>query len=63
MQTHLGTADSDSDTEPARDTAPARVPGDLIDLTDWYLTLPTGKQGDPDTVENPELATLIVSSE
>ena len=46
------------DTEPARDTAPARVPGDLIDLTDWYLTLPTGKQGDPDTVENPELATF-----
>ena len=40
-----------------RDTkAPARVPGDLIDLADWYLTLPTGKQGDPDTVENPELA-------
>ena len=35
--------------------APARVPGDLIDLADWYLTLPTGKAGDPDTVENPEL--------
>jgi hypothetical protein len=34
------------------------VPGDLIDLADWYLTLPTGKQGDPDTVENPELATF-----
>ena len=54
VQTLLGTADSD--TEPARDTAAARVPGDLIDLADWYLTLPTGKQGDPDTVENPELA-------
>ena len=35
--------------------APARVPGDLIDLADWYLTLPTGKAGDPDTVENPDL--------
>ena len=35
--------------------APARVPGDLIDLADWYLTLPTGKPGDPDTVENPDL--------
>ena len=34
------------------------MPGDLIDLADWYLTLPTGKQGDPDTVENPELATF-----
>ena len=56
MQTLRGTADSD--TEPARDTAAARVPGDLIDLTDWYLTLPTGKQGDPDTVENPEPATF-----
>ena len=53
VQTLLGTADSD--TEPARDAAAARVPGDLIDLADWYLTLPTGKQGDPDTVENPDL--------
>jgi hypothetical protein len=35
--------------------APSRVPGDLIDLADWYLTLPTGKAGDPDTVENPDL--------
>ena len=35
--------------------APAQVPGDLIDLADWYLTLPTGKPGDPDTVENPDL--------
>ena len=51
VQALRGTADSD--TEPARDTAAARVPGDLIDLADWYLTLPTGKQGDPDTVENP----------
>ena len=56
VQALRGTADSD--TEPAGDTAAARVPGDLIDLADWYLTLPTGKQGDPDTVENPELATF-----
>ena len=56
VQTLRGAADSD--TEPASDTAAARVPGDLIDLADWYLTLPTGKQGDPDTVENPELATF-----
>jgi hypothetical protein len=54
VQTRLGTAD----TEPAGDAAAARVPGDLIDLADWYLTLPTGKQGDPDTVENPDLATF-----
>ena len=38
-------------------SGPSQVPGDLLDLADWYLTLPTGKQGDPDTVENPELAT------
>jgi hypothetical protein len=37
---------------------PARLPGDLIDLADWYLTLPTGTPGDPDTVENPDLATF-----
>ena len=36
--------------------APARLPGDLIDLADWYLTLPTGTPGDPDTVTNPDLA-------
>lgn len=56
VQTLLGAADSDTKAEAARDTAAARVPGDLIDLADWYLTLPTGKQGDPDTVENPDLA-------
>jgi poly(beta-D-mannuronate) lyase len=33
----------------------ARRPADLIDLTDWSLTLPTGAAGDPDTVENPDL--------
>ena len=34
---------------------PATVPGDLIDLTDWYLTLPTGRTAHPDTVRPPEL--------
>jgi hypothetical protein len=29
---------------------------DGIDLDNWYLTLPTGKKGDPDTVYAPELA-------
>jgi Alginate lyase len=33
-------------------------PGDLIDLGHWYLTLPTGRPGSPDTVENPDLATF-----
>lgn len=45
---------------PAPEAAPARpgTPGALIDLSDWYLTLPTGEEGDPDTVEQPRLATF-----
>jgi hypothetical protein len=35
----------------------ARYPSDLIDLSNWYLTLPTGDDGDPDQVHEPELAT------
>ena len=27
-----------------------------MDLDNWYLTLPTGKKGAPDTVYSPELA-------
>lgn len=34
-----------------------RYPGDVIDLSDWYLTLPTGAPEDPDDVFQPELAT------
>lgn len=37
--------------------APARRPADVLDLSNWYLTLPTGAEGDPDTVYPPELAT------
>jgi hypothetical protein len=35
-----------------------RVPADLIDLGDWYLTLPTGEEGDPDDVYPPDLGTF-----
>jgi len=35
----------------------AQYPSDLIDLSNWYLTLPTGDDGDPDQVHEPELAT------
>ena len=31
-------------------------PGELIDTNEWYLTLPTGKEGSPDTVEGSNLA-------
>ena len=36
---------------------PATRPGDVVDLRNWYLTLPTGAAGDPDTVHQPDLAT------
>jgi len=32
------------------------LPSELIDTKDWYLTLPTGKQGSPDLVEGSALA-------
>jgi Alginate lyase len=32
------------------------VPADLVDLGNWYLTLPTGSEGDPDTIQPQELA-------
>lgn len=43
--------------EPTPDTpGAARYPADIVGPA-WYLTLPTGKQGSPDTVHQPELAT------
>jgi hypothetical protein len=33
----------------------ASRPSQLLDLRNWYLTLPTGRSGDPDTVRQPEL--------
>jgi Alginate lyase len=46
----------DRTAEPdAPSTTAARVPADLVELDDWYLTLPTGNAGDPDTVEVPQL--------
>ncbi len=35
----------------------ASKPGELIDTNEWYLTLPTGKAGSPDTIEGAQLAT------
>jgi hypothetical protein len=32
-----------------------RYPSDVIDLTNWYLTLPTGRADDPDDVYPPAL--------
>ena len=42
---------------PPHPAAPSRVPGQVLDLSNWYLTLPTGTPGKPDTVLQPALAT------
>lgn len=34
-----------------------RYPGEVFDLANWYLTLPTGTPEHPDTVHQPDLAT------
>jgi hypothetical protein len=47
---------TDAPAAATKDTADR--PGDLIDLGHWYLTLPTGQAGSPDTVENPDLASF-----
>ena len=37
---------------------PAQFPGQVIDLANWYLTLPTGENNRPDEVHQPELNTF-----
>ncbi|HZE37256.1 MAG TPA: polysaccharide lyase family 7 protein [Stackebrandtia sp.] len=32
-----------------------KKPSEILDLANWYLTLPTGDEGHPDTVEQPDL--------
>jgi Alginate lyase len=53
-------AGSEVAAPPTRQPDPARTasqfPGELIDTHDWYLTLPTGKQGRPDIVDGAQLA-------
>jgi len=62
-------SDDDSEASPASPAAAApaaaaagpgrtasKFPAELIDTKEWYLTLPTGKEGSPDTVEGSELA-------
>lgn len=33
----------------------ASLPGDLLELENWFLTLPIGPPGDPDSIDQPEL--------
>jgi Alginate lyase len=43
-------------TTPGRPASGSAVrPSQLLDLRNWYLTLPTGSSGRPDTVEQPDL--------
>jgi hypothetical protein len=42
---------------PSEAAPPVRYPGDLLDLRNWYLTLPTGTEGDPRDIEQPQLQT------
>ncbi len=41
--------------EPPNTQGVAQKPGDLIDLDNWFLTLPIGPEGDPDSIDQPEL--------
>ncbi len=41
-------------------TGSGLLPAQVLDLTNWYLTLPTGVPLDPDDVYQPELATFSV---
>jgi hypothetical protein len=58
--TSTGATGLDSRISPGLPTNTGPVSGDLpselIDTKDWYLTLPTGKQGSPDLVEGSALA-------
>ncbi|MDP2314138.1 MAG: polysaccharide lyase family 7 protein [Pseudomonadota bacterium] len=63
----VDTADSDlteaCETDTGGDTGEepgtAAYPGDLLDLTNWKLTLPTGEAETPEEISQPELATFV----
>jgi hypothetical protein len=44
-------------SEPGPPPARNRYPGNVLDLSDWYLTLPSGRKSEPDNVYQPVLAT------
>jgi len=44
-----------TELEPPRAQRVAQRPGDLLDLDNWFLTLPVGPEGDPDSIDQPEL--------
>jgi hypothetical protein len=44
-------------SEPGAPPVRHRYPGNVLDLSDWYLTLPSGRKSEPDNVYQPDLAT------
>ncbi len=64
----LDTADPDTgdgdtdvgDTDSGEPGWVATVPGEVLDLTNWKLTLPIGEPGDPVEIEQPELDTYAL---
>jgi poly(beta-D-mannuronate) lyase len=48
---------------PEQHDAPSdrRYPSEVLDLSNWYLTLPTGQERDPDDVYQPDLTTYVGS--
>ena len=59
----FGVHEQSPTTTPTRSASRALAPGtadlpsDVLDLRNWYLTLPTGTAGAPDTVNQPKLDT------
>ena len=48
-------ANPETSAPPAPAPSQNRLPSDVLELDNWYLTLPTGAKGKPDTVEQPAL--------
>jgi Alginate lyase len=51
------TAVAHSTSTPSAASAAKSLPSEVLDLENWYITLPTGAKGDPTTVDQPDLQT------
>ena len=52
-----GSSGTSPTADGSSDAANARLPAELLDLTNWKLTLPIGSSGSPTEIEQPELMT------
>ncbi|MDT0447410.1 polysaccharide lyase family 7 protein, partial [Streptomyces johnsoniae] len=52
IEVWTGESDDDDGGEPQ---PPAELPSDVLDLSNWKLTLPTGDEGDPTEIFQPDL--------